>query len=252
MNKKMYAFLLTCIILELVCIAAYYQNRKVRYRFHRIQDENERSSTNTRVVSYFEVYRNGKRQTCQAMLKRLGEREFVQALSDFFQRYESTQKGKFFLFQCTPFQTNYLNRPFTFFLISDSNWWMTRLPIGRNADITRFKEYTEQCTKGSVMVFSSEKEPSTKLICPCATHKGGDEFGFLGDFMHNASFAQKVDLFQAIQKELALHLLSEPGKRGVPMFISTHGLDVPWLHVRLETPLPKHYTELKKWYDLLP
>lgn len=247
----MYAFLITCIALEIACIAAYVQYRVPRYRIHRVAVETEASTTHTRTVMYFEIYRNEKRQTCQMMLKRFGEPEFVQALSDFFQRHERTQKGQFFLFQCTPFQANYLNRPFTFFLISDTNWWLSRLPVGSHADIKRFAEYTTQCNKGSVMAFSSEKDPSTQLICPC-DEGTRSEFGFLGDFMHNASFSQKLELFRAIQLQLMLHLNSAPGKRGVPMFVSTHGLDVPWLHVRMETPLPKHYTELKQWYDLLP
>jgi len=245
----MNTFLLVCVILEVLCLGAYYQYRTPVYQFRSLRREDDGDLG--KKVAYFEVYRNGQRQSCGQMAKRLVEPAFVRELTFLFATHPDTTDGKFFYFMCTPFQTNYLNRPFTFFIVSEP-----LRGIGR-ASFDRYKEYVDiSCAPEStskVMVFHSKQEPSTVLVSPCPSATNPTpEYGFIGDFMQNASMNEKVRLFNAIGVQLAIHMISPEGKRGVPMFISTHGLDVPWLHVRLETPLPKHYNTFKKDYDLLP
>lgn len=256
----MNTFLLVCVIVEVLCLGVYYQSRMPTYQFRSLQNEEE----GTKKVVYYEVYRNGRRQSCTQMVKRLDEPAFLRELTIFFETHPHTAGGQFFFFMCTPIQANFLNRPFTFFVITDtgifSQWLkaLDGLPTGSHASFERYKEYVEDAcnpeSSSKVMAFRSKQEPSTVLVSPCPNplKPESSQYGFLGDFLRNATMTEKIRYFRKIKLEIQLHLMSIKGKRGVPLFMSTHGLDVPWLHMRLETPLPKHYNDFKKWYDLLP
>lgn len=75
-----------------------------------------------------------------------------------------------------------------------------------------------------------------ELIIPC---DGGDaDYAHLATFLRTASVAQVDNLWRETG-EAASHWLAEAPSR--PFWISTSGLGVAWLHIRLDTR-PKYYS----------
>lgn len=73
----------------------------------------------------------------------------------------------------------------------------------------------------------------SRLVVPSRPRKSAH----LLEFLRHAD-ADDVDLFFAMVAEEVLQWWSDPS-RG-PLWLSTHGTGVPWLHVRLD-PRPKYY-----------
>ena len=71
------------------------------------------------------------------------------------------------------------------------------------------------------------------LVAPCPAGQGAN-FAHLASFLDSATDAQKSDLWQAVGDAVE----SRIGAR--PTWLSTAGLGVAWLHVRLDTR-PKYY-----------
>ena len=241
-----------CIGLEILIMITYYVKYVVpKYSFQRIRVETKENSD---TAEYYEVYKGNRRLTCGDVLDEMGRTSFVEALRWFLDVLNPFTQNAFYFLMCTPFQSNFISRPFTLILLKSTRWW-SRPPT--TADYSKYKEYVaQQCNtpNNHVMSFQS-KSNDTLLVCPCPERGNGIEaenYAHIGKYLKLSSAKERLSLFRAIQKEVRLHLLSQKGSSGVPMFVSTHGLDIPWLHFRLETPLPKHYTDQKPWYDLLP
>lgn len=71
------------------------------------------------------------------------------------------------------------------------------------------------------------------LVAPCP-EEGGANFAHLASFTATASQARQDALWQAVGEVLKAHI------GGEPTWLSTAGLGVAWLHVRLDTR-PKYY-----------
>ena len=79
--------------------------------------------------------------------------------------------------------------------------------------------------------FDSLRGDST-LVAP--TPRPGEDAAHLGSFVHTAGESRWLDLMQAVAA--ADERVRPAGRR----WLSTSGLGVPWLHVRLD-PRPKYY-----------
>jgi hypothetical protein len=197
-----------------------------------------------------EIYLDGKRQSCGDILNAFGDVDFVRKWVKYLEGFDN-----FYFLNFTPFQQEFLQRPFTaLILVLTRNQGLSNLKSA--ADFSRYREYQSQCnSKEKVITFRSKKESQTLLVVPCPLLKDAkDRYRSIQSFSKHAPLSQQQQLYSEIQRQIRLHfeVVASAGTPNVPMFVTTHGLDVPWLHVRLETPLPKHYKELKSYFDLLP
>jgi len=88
-----------------------------------------------------------------------------------------------------------------------------------------------QAFPGSMTVSFPSFARNTLLVAPASS---GD-YAHLGRFVQNAPVEEFHDLFQHVGKQVLERLSDEP------LWVSTSGLGVYWLHVRLD-PKPKYYS----------
>jgi hypothetical protein len=150
-----------------------------------------------------ESRRELRRLSGAQVLSLLGNSTFVDEFTDFLNTYTLA-----FFMVWVPLPTPL---PF-YFSLQPTVQFMWQTP-----SVRRYDEYLTQC--GSVMEFTSLS--GNHLVVPCP-HDA--EYGHMQQFLARAPRAQIRALFARVQAFI--------GKR--PVYVSTHGLDVPWLHVRLE------------------
>lgn len=104
------------------------------------------------------------------------------------------------------------------------------LPITKRADSSPFREYL--ANKTSPVGFSNPTGSCT-LVAPPDT---GKNFSHLGSFYKNASKNE----IRALWKKVAVEIEKKLKKRDT-VYVSTHGMAVPWLHVRICNN-PNHFS----------
>lgn len=113
----------------------------------------------------------------------------------------------------------------------------TKLPFAQNK-----KDFQEQINKSQnkYVVSFINLSKDTILVVPMPIP--GKNYATLRDFIDNAPEIQQKYFWRKVA-ELATELMNEKGK----VWISVHGLDVRYTHVRISTT-PKYYfdDELKK------
>jgi hypothetical protein len=251
----MASLLALCIGLEVLIGIVYYVKYVVpRYTFKRIRYEEKKGAlgVGNSSAEYYEVYRDDRRISCLDMLDELGRSSFVEAVTEFLGKRNPFSKGEFYYLLFTPFQNNFLSRPFTLVVLKDGSLGATLYKPSAVGDVSKYNNHLKQCTPSKYYMSFRSRQGDTFLITPCPSQDPNRKYGFIGSYLETSTPKERLALFQELQLEVLLFLETEQGNAGAPMFISTHGLDVPWLHFRLETPLPKHYTDQKEWYDKLP
>lgn len=104
----------------------------------------------------------------------------------------------------------------------------------KKADLTSFEAHFK--ASQLVTVFSNLRQ-TAQLIAPCPHEAYSDGFVHLGSFIRNASEVQIDALWKTIGKQLDVQLNTV----NHPIWLSTSGLGVYWLHVRLDQR-PKYYS----------
>ena len=129
-----------------------------------------------------------------------------------------------FFFETPPLSTETAGWPFEFVL--------TPAPplVGLSADPSAFAEHFED--SGPVAVF--ENLSGDALLIAPAPKTGRVAYAHLAAFVRGAPDAQQHELLRAA----ATAALSRVGER--PIWLSTSGLGVPWLHLRIDSQ-PKYY-----------
>ncbi len=110
-----------------------------------------------------------------------------------------------------------------------------QLPMTLPADPITFKKYIKG--KKSPTSFFSTGRPPTLLVVPPNT---GKNFSHLGTFYCNSTKDEKRALWKKVAIELEKKL-----KKGEKVYVSTHGLGVSWLHIRLSSTPKYFHTSLK-------
>lgn len=129
-----------------------------------------------------------------------------------------------YCWECPPVTSRNVERPFECVFVSSP------LLVGTPSDPGPFAEYfSPDC---SVVTFESLGGDAL-LVAPCP-EVHGDNFAHLARFVATASEKQK----SALWKEVGVALAKKIGAG--PTWLSTAGLGVSWLHVRLDTR-PKYY-----------
>ena len=114
------------------------------------------------------------------------------------------------------------NRDFEFVVLSDST-------LLRKASTRAFAKYFND----SDVVEISNLGNNAVLVVPCPPNKFID-YSHLGAFMQNAPNQQK----HALWEQVGISMLNRVSTK--PVWLSTAGGGVPWLHVRLDDT-PKYY-----------
>ncbi len=129
-----------------------------------------------------------------------------------------------YCWECPPVTTENSARAFECVLVSSP------LLAGMPPDFSPFAEYLDpDC---SVVTFESLGRDAL-LVAPCPG-KRGEDFAHLSRFVATASDEHKSALWKAVGAALEKRLGASP------TWLSTAGLGVSWLHVRLDTR-PKYY-----------
>lgn len=134
-----------------------------------------------------------------------------------------------FLWECRPVDANTSQEDFEFVIINAPQL------DGVKPDRAAFAEYYD--TIGIVTVFENHGKDST-LIAPVPIDDSHDEiYSHIASFMRHAPGHQKhallVTMAGAIQRSIS----------AFPLWVSTSGLGVYWLHARLDKG-PKYYNHL--------
>ena len=114
---------------------------------------------------------------------------------------------------------------------------------GVPADLDSFSEYFDDCGKSTVVAFDN-LGGDARLVAPCPPPPPGDNDDGVNKYAHLASFVREapdaqVEEFLVKTAGEMISTLEKRPKRKV--WLSTSGLGVYWLHVRMDSR-PKYYT----------
>jgi hypothetical protein len=136
--------------------------------------------------------------------------------------------GTAFFWEARPVSASSLDTAFEFVTVA------SRLLAGTRADPTAFHEHL--ATAGinqAAAVFPSLRGDAT-LVVP-TQQAAPDVYGHLAAFVRGAPAPQRQQFLQAVGTALAQRISA------APTWLSTAGLGVAWLHVRLDST-PKYYS----------
>jgi hypothetical protein len=129
-----------------------------------------------------------------------------------------------FFWETPPLHDGALDRPYEHVLLD------ARRLAFVEPDPSSFEEHFD--ARSDVAVFPSLRGDAT-LIAPCP--RGPEHaYGHFAAFLRGAPPTQVHALLAAVGREVLAHVGPEP------RWVSTSGLGVPWLHVRLDS-VPKYY-----------
>lgn len=124
-----------------------------------------------------------------------------------------------------PITNTTANRPFEFVLL-DSPY------LAGRPDPAAFADYFAAAVAGEIVEFSNLGKDAI-MIAPCPQYPKSD-YGHLAVFLRNSSEAQQHSLWASVGGAMQRRLSSRP------VWLSTAGGGVAWLHVRLDDR-PKYY-----------
>ena len=120
-----------------------------------------------------------------------------------------------------------VNRPFEFVLINSPGF------SSRKTDATTYAQYfTDDDADAGVVTFTNLRGDATLIVPSPRTTDA--VYGHLAAFIRNAPHAQVDSIWRVISKQVRSRLGSKP------VWLSTAGGGVAWLHVRLDSR-PKYY-----------
>ena len=130
-----------------------------------------------------------------------------------------------FRWETPPITTATANRPFEFVLLDSPG-------LGQNPDAAPFSEHFSGGSHGDVVEFPNLGKDAIMVVpCPTGLLKA---YGHIGAFVRQAPEPQKHGLWKLVGAAMQRRLSSKP------VWLSTAGAGVSWLHVRLDDK-PKYY-----------
>ena len=140
---------------------------------------------------------------------------------------------KDFYWECPPVQWNQLESlPFECTLV-DAGGAMS----GKRASPEAFlDQFSSKPARHSVISFPNQSNDATLIVPKPLPRLAFAAYGSLAAFTHNAPLRQQHQLWTQVGKVMQQELEG----RNVPIWLSTAGHGVPWLHIRLDGK-PKYY-----------
>lgn len=132
-----------------------------------------------------------------------------------------------YFWEMPPITVSSVERPFEFVLTE------ALALVDAAPDITAFEEYFARDDDGDGIVTFENLGGDATLLAPCSLALP-ETYVHLAAFVRGAPEAQVHALFRCLARSALLRVASEP------MWISTAGTGVYWLHVRLDSH-PKYY-----------
>ena len=129
-----------------------------------------------------------------------------------------------YFWETPPVTQSTLERPFEFVLVNAPS--LAEVPAQRRAFASYFND--------EPVVDFSNLGGDAHLVVPCP-QTASDDFAHLATFSRSAPLNQQHHFWQRVGTAVSGHV----GER--PLWVSTSGLGVYWLHVRLDSR-PKYYT----------
>jgi hypothetical protein len=130
-----------------------------------------------------------------------------------------------FRWETPPITTATANRPFEFILLDSPG-------LARHPDADAFAEHFVGAAEGGVVEFPNLGNDAILVVpCPNGPHSA---YGHLGAFVRQAPEAQRHALWELVGAAMRRRLSAKP------VWLSTAGAGVSWLHVRLDDR-PKYY-----------
>jgi hypothetical protein len=141
----------------------------------------------------------------------------------------AARQHKAYFWECAPMQSHAMTAPFEFVIVPTNP--------GRFAPTNwrQFEDKFSSCSAGQLVATFPNPRGDAVLVSPIP-QGGGETYGHLAQFLENASNRGVVD---SLWCAVGFALQSFLSERGL-VWLSTSGLGVPWLHVRLDTN-PKYY-----------
>jgi hypothetical protein len=144
----------------------------------------------------------------------------------FFNQLLADAPYRAFRWETPPLTLARFEEPFEFVLLDSP-------ALERNVDRHSFAEHFRD--KAEVAVFENLGRDAT-LVVPCPRNPA-DAYGHLAAFVREAPVEQCDALWRAVGQAMHQRLASRPED---PVWLSTAGMGVAWLHVRLDDR-PKYY-----------
>jgi hypothetical protein len=130
-----------------------------------------------------------------------------------------------FRWETSPITMATANRPFEFVLLDSPG-------LACHPDVKAFAEHYRSAEAGGVVAFPNLGKDAILVVpCPNGPHSA---YGHLGAFVRQAPEAQKHALWTRVGATMQRRLGTKP------VWLSTAGAGVSWLHVRLDDR-PKYY-----------
>lgn len=167
----------------------------------------------------------------------ISNRKFLQLLSDskmfrtFYNQFLADSDFEAFFWENKPISDQTLDGEYECNIIN------TNFLAGRSPDSQTFSDYFNESE--NIVTFPNLAKDA-ELIVPCPK-KENSSYTHIGNFVRKAGENQIDDLWKVTGSETLRSIDSKP------RWLSTSGLGVFWLHIRIDT-IPKYYqtTEYKK------
>jgi len=150
----------------------------------------------------------------------------------------SFENGVFF--ECPPLTSDTLKlTPATFVLIPAADHDNSFKRIVSDASV--FASHFDSCPDGKDVVSFHNLGRDAVLVSPCPSDRNNKAYGHLGVFARYATIRQFTDLWRLCVINMLEELsIAEAGDGAKKLWLSTHGLGVDWLHIRIDYR-PKYY-----------
>jgi hypothetical protein len=130
-----------------------------------------------------------------------------------------------FRWETPPVTTTTLGKTFEFVVLDSPG-------LAGNADPSAFREHLDQQLRAEVISFSNLGGDATMVVPRELASRS--VYGHVAAFVRHAPESQKHALWKVVGEAMARHINARP------VWLSTAGGGVPWLHVRLDDR-PKYY-----------
>ena len=149
------------------------------------------------------------------------------ACRDFFIGLLADAPYRAYLWETPPITKASATRPFEFVFVDSPAL------AGRNPDPMTFASYFQAADAAADAVVFANIGRDAVLVAPCPQGPSG-AYTHLADFARGAAAEQQHAFWRTVGSTVSAHLSDHP------LWLSTNGLGVSWLHVRLDTR-PKYY-----------